>query len=206
MICWDFALDFYKVFFKFFLTLNHTHIQKVVLICASVKSKAIDTQKDKITFLNNSDSASAILIEKNTNTKEEAFFSQKVYSAQCLEETLPFSKFNSQLIENVKANNILAFSFIMQNYPVFFQDFFDYFKLEKNNFDEFFIHSSDNFSKQKLYEKLNLHFTQDEILKKYGNTTINKLPLEIASYAVGGGISKFSLEVLEQVSPLMHVA
>ncbi|WP_139453658.1 3-oxoacyl-ACP synthase [Campylobacter armoricus] len=208
-LCFDmlgFCPGFLQSLFQVFLTLNHTHIQKVVLICASVKSKAIDTQKDKITFLNNSDSASAILIEKNTNTKEEAFFSQKVYSVQCLEETLPFNGFNHNSNETIQANNNLAFSFIMQNYPVFFQDFFDYFKLEKNNFDEFFIHSSDNFSKQKLLEELKLATKEDAILKNYGNTTINKLPLEIASYAVGGGINKFSLEALEQVSPLMHVA
>ncbi|QKF57884.1 3-oxoacyl-ACP synthase [Campylobacter ornithocola] len=207
-LCFDmlgFCPGFLQSLFQVFLALNHTHIQKVVLICASVKSKAIDTQKDKITFLNNSDSASAILIEKNTNAYEKSFFSQKIFSTQCLEETLPFNGFNHNSNETIQANGNLAFSFAMQNYPVFFQDFFDYFKLDKNKIDEFFIHSSDNFSKQKLLEELKLATKEDAILKNYGNTTINKLPLELASY-MGGGINKFSLEALEQALPLMHVA
>ncbi|WP_253254862.1 3-oxoacyl-ACP synthase [Campylobacter sp. P255] len=169
-----------------FLALNQPSIKKAVLICASVKSKAIDAQKDKITFLNNSDSASAILIEKNTNIEEKSCFSQKIFSNRCIEETLSYSGLNPNSSNTLKTNNTLAFSFVMQNYPIFFQEFFKHFDLEKNSFDEFFIYSSDNFSKQKLYEKLNLHFTQDNILKNYGNTTINKLPLELASY-IGGG-------------------
>ncbi|MCV3553958.1 3-oxoacyl-ACP synthase [Campylobacter sp. CNRCH_2013_0898h] len=163
-----------------------TEQKKAILICASVKSKAIDAQKDKITFLNNSDSASAILIEKNTNSKEKSCFSQKVFSTQCVEETLPYGGFQINSNKNIQANTTLAFSFIMQNYPTFFQEFFEHFNLEKTSFDEFFIHSSDNFSKQKLYERLNLNFIQDNILKNYGNTTINKLPLELASYTGGG--------------------
>ncbi|ELF2321096.1 3-oxoacyl-ACP synthase [Campylobacter lari] len=207
-LCLDvlgFCPGFLQSLLQVFLALNQQNIKKAILICASVKSKAIDAQKDKITFLNNSDSASAILIEKNTNSKEKSCFSQKVFSTQCVEETLPYGGFQINSNKNIQANTTLAFSFIMQNYPTFFQEFFEHFNLEKTSFDEFFIHSSDNFSKQKLYERLNLNFIQDNILKNYGNTTINKLPLELASYT-GGGINKFSLEALEQVSPLMHVA
>ncbi len=206
-LCLDilgFCPGFLQSLLQVFLALNLPSIKKAVLICASVKSKAIDAQKDKITFLNNSDSASAILIEKNTNIEDKSYFAQKIFSAQCIEETLPYSGLQTNSNKNIQANTTLAFSFTMQNYPAFFQDFFEHFNLKKTSFDEFFIHSSDNFSKQKLYEKLNLNFTQDNILKNYGNTTINKLPLELASYA-GGGINKFSLEALEQGLPLMHV-
>ncbi|HFU4820678.1 TPA: 3-oxoacyl-ACP synthase [Campylobacter lari] len=209
-LCLDvlgFCPGFLQSLLQVFLALNQQNIKKAILICASVKSKAIDTQKDKITFLNNSDSASAILIEKNTNTEDKSYFSQKIFSTQCIEETLPYGGLRLDSLNILKVDNNLTFSFIMQNYPTFFQEFFEHFNLEKTSFDEFFIHSSDNFSKQKLYERLNLNFIQDNILKNYGNTTINKLPLELASYTGrGGGINKFSLEALEQALPLMHVA
>ncbi|EAJ5681967.1 3-oxoacyl-ACP synthase [Campylobacter lari] len=188
-LCLDvlgFCPGFLQSLLQVFLALNLPSIKKAVLICASVKSKAIDAQKDKITFLNNSDSASAILIEKNTNIEDKSYFAQKIFSAQCIEETLPYSGLQTNSNKNIQANTTLAFSFTMQNYPAFFQDFFEHFNLKKTSFDEFFVHSSDNFSKQKLYEKLNLNFTQDNILKNYGNTTINKLPLELASYTGGG--------------------
>lgn len=163
-----------------------TEHKKAILICASVKSKAIDAQKDKITFLNNSDSAKCDFNRKNTDSKEKSCFSQKVFSTQCVEETLPYGGLRLDSLNILKVNNNLTFSFIMQNYPTFFQEFFEHFNLEKTSFDEFFIHSSGNFSKQKLYGRLNLNFIQDNILKNYGNTTINKLPLELASYTGGG--------------------
>lgn len=133
-LCLDvlgFCPGFLQSLLQVFLALNQPGIKKAVLICASVKSKAIDAQKDKITFLNNSDSANAILIEKNTNIEDKSYFAQKIFSAQCIEETLPYSGLQTNSNKNIQANTTLAFSFTMQNYPAFFQDFFEHFNLKK---------------------------------------------------------------------------
>lgn len=133
-LCLDvlgFCPGFLQSLLQVFLALNQPSIKKAVLICASVKSKAIDAQKDKITFLNNSDSASVILIEKNTNIEDKSYFAQKIFSTQCIEETLPYNGLQTNSNKNIQANTTLAFSFTMQNYPAFFQEFFEHFNLKK---------------------------------------------------------------------------
>ncbi|MCW1870000.1 hypothetical protein OLQ82_02225 [Campylobacter jejuni] len=95
----------------------------------------------------------------------------------------------------------LTFSHLNKNFPIFFNDFFNNFKLEKNKIDEFFLQSSNNFIKTKLLELLGFkEIKQDETLENYGDTTINKLALDLANYnqkiiktASGGGGFKTNL-------------
>ncbi|EAJ2035222.1 3-oxoacyl-ACP synthase, partial [Campylobacter jejuni] len=87
-LCFDniaFCPGFLQGLMQAFSLLDNENIKKIAFICVSVKSKKIP-KKDKITYLSNSDSASVILLEKS-NTKEKAFFSQKIFSKLATEET-----------------------------------------------------------------------------------------------------------------------
>ncbi|EHO7296634.1 3-oxoacyl-ACP synthase, partial [Campylobacter coli] len=70
-----------------------------------------------------------------------------------------------------------------ENFPRFFDDFFDNFKLDKSKIGEFFFGSANNFIKTKLLELLNFkEIKNDETLKNYGDVTINKLAFDLANY------------------------
>ncbi|WP_234284676.1 3-oxoacyl-ACP synthase, partial [Campylobacter sp. TTU-622] len=162
IFCWGFLQGLLQAF----SLLDHLDIKKVVLLCASVKSKKINP-KDKITFLNTSDSASAILIEK-TNTKQKMFYSQNIFSELALEETLPLKAFNENGDDFIKVDGDLFFSFIMEKFPLFFEEFFNYFKQEKQEIDYFLFQSSNAFFREKLLHTLKLKNNFDDSLKKYG--------------------------------------
>ncbi|MBK1972446.1 3-oxoacyl-ACP synthase [Campylobacter sp. TTU_617] len=173
VFCWGFLQGLLRAF----LLLDHLNIKKVVLLCASVKSKKINP-KDKITFLNTSDSASAILIEK-TNTKQKAFYSQNIFSEFALEETLPLKAFNENGNDFMKTDGNLFFSFIMEKFPIFFEDFFSHFKQKKQEIDYFLFQNANSFVRDKLFYTLKLKNNFDDSLKEYGNTLINKLVLDL---------------------------
>lgn len=151
------------------------------------------SKNDKVTYLSNSDSASAILIEKS-NIKEKALFSQKIFSKFATEETFPLKCFK-EADDFLDMDRNLTFSHLNENFPIFFNDFFNDFKLKKNKIDNFFLQSSNNFVKTKLLELLDFkEIEPDETLENYGDTTINKLVLDLVNYnqkiiktASGGG-------------------
>lgn len=182
-LCYDniaFCSGFLQGLSQSFLLLDNKNIKKVALVCVSVKSKKI-SKNDKVTYLSNSDSASAILIEKS-NTKEKALFSQEIFSDFSTEETFPVKCFK-EANDFIDMDRNLTFSHLNKNFPIFFNDFFNNFKLEKNKIDEFFLQSSNNFIKTKLLELLGFkEIKQDETLENYGDTTINKLVLDLANY------------------------
>lgn len=194
-LCYDniaFCSGFLQGLTQSFLLLDNKNIKKVALVCVSVKSKKI-SKNDKVTYLSNSDSASVILIEKS-NAKEKALFSQEIFSDFSTEETFPVKCFK-KANDFIDMDRNLTFSHLNKNFPIFFNDFFNNFKLEKNKIDEFFLQSSNNFIKTKLLELLGFkEIKQDETLENYGDTTINKLALDLVNYnqkiiktASGGG-------------------
>ena len=185
-LCFDeigFCAGFLQGLFKAFLALENESIKKVVLLCVNVKSKKI-SPKDKISYLSITDSASAVLIEKS-NSKQNAFYSQQTFSEHALQETLPCNAFNENFDDFIRVDGDLIFSFVMQNFPEFFNDFLNEFKLDKNK--ELFLQASSNFFKAKLLEKLESPYKEDEVLKNFGDANINKIPLELALKATGGG-------------------
>lgn len=185
-LCFDnisFCTGFLQGLVQAFLLLDNEDIKKVVLICVSAKSIKIP-KNDKITYFSNSDGASAILLEKS-DTKEKAFFSQKIYSKIATKETFPLKCFK-EANEFIGMDKNLAFSNLVEHFPKFFNDFFDNFKLDKNKIDKFFFGSANCFVKNKLLELLEFkEIKNDETLKNYGDTTINKLVLDLAT---GGGV------------------
>ncbi|EAL5963629.1 3-oxoacyl-ACP synthase [Campylobacter jejuni] len=188
-LCYDniaFCPGFLQGLTQSFLFLNNENIEKVALVCVSAKSKKI-SKNDKITYLSNSDSASAILIEKS-NAKEKALYSQKIFSKLATKETFPLKCFK-EANDFIDMDRNLVFSHLNENFPQFFEDFFTNFNLNKNEIDTFFFQSANNFIKTKLLELLDFkEIKQDETLKNYGDTTINKLALDLANYNQGGGI------------------
>lgn len=100
--------------------MDNKDIKKVALVCVSVKSKKI-SKNDKVTYLNNSDSASAILIEKS-NTKEKALFSQKIFSKFATEETFPLKCFK-EANDFIDMDRNLTFSHLNENFPIFLMIF-----------------------------------------------------------------------------------
>ncbi|ENI6511001.1 3-oxoacyl-ACP synthase [Campylobacter coli] len=182
-LCFDniaFCPGFLQGLMQAFSLLDNENIKKIAFICVSVKSKKIP-KKDKITYLSNSDSASVILLEKS-NTKEKAFFSQKIFSKLATEETFPLKCFK-EANDFIDMDKNLTFSHLNENFPRFFDDFFDDFKLDKSKIGEFFFGSANNFIKTKLLELLNFkEIKNDETLKNYGDVTINKLAFDLANY------------------------
>lgn len=184
VFCWGFLQGLLRAF----LLLDHLSIKKIVLLCASVKSKKINP-KDKITFLNTSDSASAILIEK-TNDQQKAFYSQNIFSEFALEETLPLKAFNKNANDFMKTDGNLFFSFVIEKFPIFFEEFFNYFKQEKQEIDYFLFQNANIFVRDKLFYTLGIKNNFDDSLKEYGNTLINKLVLDLIclqKQSAGGG-------------------
>ncbi|WP_261798043.1 3-oxoacyl-ACP synthase [Campylobacter peloridis] len=173
-----------------FIALDNENINKIILICANVKSKKID-KKDKITFLNTSDSASAILIEKSKNY-EKAIFSNKIFSTLCDKETLPTNNINKNYNEHIKIDANLSFSFIMENFPLFFNDIFKNLNIDKKNINDFLFNSTSSFFKKKLFDNLNMKYKEDEVLKNYGDLNINKLALDLAHINGGGYKENFA--------------
>lgn len=203
-LCFDmtsFCPGFIQGIFQAFLALEQSHINTIVLLYASTKSKRI-SPKDKITFLTNTDSAVALLVRKS-NLKEQAFFSQKIFSHLALKETLPTNAFNQSASNLISVDTEVFFSFIMQNFPTFFEDFFKHFGQDKKEIKHFCFQAPNVFVKQKLLDSLNLEKQkEDPTLKNYGDTTINKLAFDIYSLINNGGgdLKRSSLEVLGQGS------
>lgn len=190
-LCFDmnaFCWGFLQGILQAFSLLDYPNIKKVILLCASVKSKKVNP-KDKITFLNTSDSASAILIEK-TNDQQKAFYSQNIFSEFALEETLPLKAFNENANEFIKTDGNLFFSFVMEKFPIFFEEFFNYFKQEKQEIDYFLFQNTNAFFREKLLHTLKLKNNFNDSLREYGDTLINKLILDLVclqKQSAGGG-------------------
>lgn len=208
-LCLDitgFCTGFLQGLFQAFLALENPNFNNIVLLCVSAKSKKINP-KDKIAFLSNSDSASAILISKNPS-KEKAFYSQKTFSAYAKEETLPLNAYNTNFDDFLRVNTDLFFNFVNENFPEFFEQFFVYSKQNKKEFDDFFFHSPNHFFAQKLKQNLKLDKFCSRAYETYGDCTLNTLALELCLYKEmlsenGGGIEKYSSQALEQELSLM---
>ncbi len=189
-----FCPSFLSALSQAFLFLNHKDISKIALICTNTKSKKIPPT-DKITYLNNSDSASCVLLEKSSNPNKAAF-SQKIFPALACEETKPLRAFNANANDFIEVNASLILSFVSENFPLFFEEFLTSHKLKREAIGQFFFQSPNVFVKEKLMQNLHLNLPSiDETLENFGDTTINKLPIDLAlcanldpDSAGGGGI------------------
>ncbi|HED6751113.1 TPA: 3-oxoacyl-ACP synthase, partial [Campylobacter jejuni] len=79
---------------------------------------------------------------------------QKIFSKLATEETFPLKCFK-EANDFIDMDKNLTFSHLNENFPRFFDDFFDNFKLDKSKIGEFFFGSANNFIKTKLLELLN---------------------------------------------------
>ncbi|TQR33831.1 3-oxoacyl-ACP synthase [Campylobacter sp. MIT 99-7217] len=194
VLCFDeisFCAGFLQGLFKAFLALENEDIQSVVLICVNTKSKKL-SPKDRALFLSNTDSASALLIEKS-KIKETAFYTQQTHSQYALKETLPCNAFNESFDDFIKVDGDFIFSFVMDKFPHFFEDFLKEAKLKRG---ELFLQAPNAFFKKRLLEKMGFEYKDDELFRNFGDANINKIPLELALRAenakLGGGIELFS--------------
>lgn len=206
-VCIDtttFCSGFLQTLMQAFLMLDNPNIHKIIILTSLVKSKKTDIKNDKISYLTHSDCACAILIEKSQNTTQKTYFSQEIYSQYALEETLPLNAYNTNFNEYLYINNTLFFNFISENYPEFFNDFFDYFDIDKTKISNFFFHTPNDFFFRKNLE--NLHMENfpcfHQTFKIYADCKVSNLPIELCLYKqnqekthekMGGGIEKYVL-------------
>ncbi|TKX32839.1 3-oxoacyl-ACP synthase [Campylobacter aviculae] len=186
-ICIDttaFCSGFLQTLMQAFLMLDNPNIHKIVILTSLVKSKKIDIKNDKISYLTHSDCACAILIEKSQDTSQKTFFSQNIYSQYALEETLPLNAYNTNFNEYLYINNGLFFDFASKNYPEFFDDFFEYFDIDKTQIANFFFHTPNEFFLQKMLENLCLNNFPcfHQVFRTYGDCKISNLPIELCLY------------------------
>ncbi|EAJ6225773.1 3-oxoacyl-ACP synthase [Campylobacter coli] len=186
-ICIDtttFCSGFLQTLMQAYLILDNPDINKVIILTSLVKSKKTDMKNDKISYLTHSDCASAILIEKSQKANQKAYFSQEIYSQYALEETLPLNAYNTNFNEYLYINNTLFFKFVSENYPEFFNDFFNYFDIDKTKISNFFFHTPNDFFLQKNLE--NLHMENfpcfHQTFKTYADCKVSNLPIELCLY------------------------
>ncbi|WP_417903883.1 3-oxoacyl-ACP synthase [Campylobacter sp. LH-2024] len=186
-ICIDtttFCSGFLQTLMQAFLILDNPDIHKVIILTSLVKSKKTDIKNDKISYLTHSDCACAILIEKSTNATQKTYFSQETHSEHVLEETLPLNAYNTNFNEYLYINSVLFFNFISKNYPEFFNDFFNYFNIDKTQISNFFFHAPNDFFFKKNLENLNMENFPcfHETFKNYADCKISNLPIELCLY------------------------
>lgn len=67
----------------------------------------------------------------------------------------------------------------MEKFPLFFEEFFNYFKQEKQEIDYFLFQNTNAFFHEKLLHTLKLKNNFNDSLREYGDTLINKLVLDL---------------------------
>lgn len=67
----------------------------------------------------------------------------------------------------------------MKKFPLFFEEFFNYFKQEKQEIDYFLFQNTNAFFREKLLHTLKLKNNFNDSLREYGDTLINKLVLDL---------------------------
>lgn len=183
----SYCTSFISGLYEAFISLECSDIDKVVLICVSVKSKKI-APSNIIDYASISDSASAILIEKDERAGQ-CHFESEFLSEFVLQETRPCSAYKKGFSECVSIDHQLFFRLVFENFPRFFKEFMQ--ELE-NNDPVIFLQSANDF----FHDKLILELAFDKALffneanAKFGNTDCNHLPLNLYLYKTGGGLMK----------------
>lgn len=173
---------FSQALFDAFSYLDNYNINKIVLISVLTKSKKIHPE-DKMTKMTKSDSACAVLIEKN-KTKKNCFYMQKIFSQYLLDETysIPISRPIEQHF--FKYNNGILFNIVQNNLPEIILNFLNYYNIDKNLIDCIFLHQPNLFFYKNLLN--NLPFKKEKIysqrLKLYGDTGINNNIIDLFLY------------------------
>lgn len=160
--------------------------KKVLLVCVSVKSKALD-KNDIFTYFSISDSASGCLIEASDTPLK---YAELMASDLACVETLPYGGYKGGS-EFLSINNSSFFNEVFTHFVPFFKDFCS--KLSFKN-PLYFLNYPSQFFANRIINTLGLN--KDDCinlaLQDFANADINNLPLNLALYGdkvknVGGG-------------------
>ncbi|BCX79024.1 hypothetical protein [Campylobacter sp. 19-13652] len=184
VVCFDlqlFCSGFVKALFMANLLLDK--FKSVLLCCVSTKSKSLDpdnlAQKASI-----SDSASALIIRRKECEIKPSFSELSLSELACV-ETAPFGGYNKMVANDyVSLDNSSFFNEVFDKFPPFFKDFTGSLGAYFSDDTPCFFHLPSEFFASRLKGTLGLSDNQcvSLSLKKYANTDINNIPLNLALY------------------------
>lgn len=184
-------------------------ISKVLLLVGETISK-MTNPKDSATVMIFGDGGSATLVEKSEGSSVRGLLRsdgtgyRKIIAPaggfrnlRAPNTPIEWEDGNIRTLYNTNMDGVGVFNFSMEEVPRAINDFIEYFRLTREEFDVFAFHQANYYLQKQIAKRLNVSLDKmPTCLDKYGNTSAAAIPLLLCNEYGNSNIDNSSIRVL----------